>query len=472
MPALQAQINLKGTIMEQKLNVCLMNDSFPPIIDGVANAVINYANVISDQLGSATVVTPNYPDAEDNYGFPVVRYKSMAITEKLCGYRAGYPFSSSMLESLGESNFDIIHTHCPFASTVMGRALREKVNVPERARKVPMVLTYHTKFDIDIKRAIPNEVMAKQVIKLIIDNISACDEVWTVSRGAGDNLRSLGYTGEYRVMENGVDFPCGRANAEAVAELRAEYGLTDGVPVFLFVGRMLWYKGIRFILDSLRILSEKGVAYKMMFVGDGVDMQEIQDYAAEIGVMDNCIFVGAVFDREVLRVYYTAGDLFLFPSEYDTNGIVVREAAACGVAALLIEGSCAAEGITHGRTGILSKCEAPAIAAELEFVASHLDEVHQLGDNAMREVYISWETSVKRAYARYFDIIDNVNSGASQRMIKPMHEGFFSMVDTITDSIQSVRNLRTMPGTIREKSKRYGERLCKKLEEHTSKWID
>ncbi len=458
--------------MDQKLNVCLMNDSFPPIIDGVANAVINYANVITDKLGSATVVTPNHPNAEDNYNFPVVRYKSMAITEKLCGYRAGYPFSSSMLENLGDANFDIIHSHCPFASTVMARSLREKVNVPERKSKVPLVLTYHTKFDIDIKRAIPNEVMAKQVIKLIVDNISACDEVWTVSHGAGENLRSLGYTGDYRVMENGVDFPCGRASSEAVAELRAEYDLKDDVPVFLFVGRMLWYKGLRFILDALRIIQDKGIEYKMMFVGDGLDMQEVQDYAREIGVMDNCIFVGAVFDREDLRVYYTAGDLFLFPSEYDTNGIVVREAAACGVASLLVEGSCAAEGITHGRTGVLAKCENEAIAAELEFAAAHLDEVRQLGDNAMREVYISWETSVRRAYARYLDIIDNLNSGESQRMTKPLHEEFFSMVDSITDSIQNIRSLRTMPGTIRQKGKKYSERLKKQIEKHTSKWIE
>jgi len=67
------------------------------------------------------------------------------------------------------------------------------------------------------------------------------------------------------------------------------------------------------------------------------------------------IFTGAIYDREELRVYYTAGDLFIFPSLYDTNGIVVREAAACGVASVLIKGSCAAEGITHMRTGILTE---------------------------------------------------------------------------------------------------------------------
>ena len=60
-------LSVKGAFnMPEKLNVCLMNDSFPPVIDGVANAVVNYANVISSQLGNATVVTPAYPNVVDN----------------------------------------------------------------------------------------------------------------------------------------------------------------------------------------------------------------------------------------------------------------------------------------------------------------------------------------------------------------------------------------------------------------------
>ena len=56
-----------------KLNVCLINDSFPPEIDGVANAVTNYAQIITEKFGSAVVVTPDNPKADDSvYPFPVV----------------------------------------------------------------------------------------------------------------------------------------------------------------------------------------------------------------------------------------------------------------------------------------------------------------------------------------------------------------------------------------------------------------
>ena len=419
---------------QEKLNVCLMNDSFPPIIDGVANAVINYANIINDQLGKASVVTPLYPGIEDDYPFDVVRYRSLPITEKLCGYRMGYPFSSSALDRLESDEYDIIHSHCPFASTMMARVLREKSHIP-------IVMTYHTKFDIDIRRDIKNEILANQVIKIIAENISACDEVWTVSRGAGENLRSLGYEGEYVVMENGVDFPKGRASAEDAAELRNYYGIPNDVTLFMFVGRLLWYKGFRLIFDALKIIDRKGLDYRMMIVGDGLDRDEIEAYAVELGIIDKCVFTGSVSDREDLRVHYTAGDLFIFPSEYDTNGIVVREAAACGVASMLIKGSCASEGITDGHTGILTEASPEDIAKNMEFAISHRNEIHAFGENAMNEIYVSWEDAVNRAYDRYFAVREHCRRGRTQRRESFITSGLFKTVDEITNIVQQVRKL-------------------------------
>ena len=54
------------------LNVCLMNDSFPPVVDGVANAVVNYAKILTETEGLCAVATPEYPGVVDDYPFPVV----------------------------------------------------------------------------------------------------------------------------------------------------------------------------------------------------------------------------------------------------------------------------------------------------------------------------------------------------------------------------------------------------------------
>ena len=77
-----------------------------------------------------------------------------------------------------------------------------------------MIFTYHTKFDVDIAKAVKAKFIQKETIRLLVNNIEACDEVWVVSKGAGENLKSLGYEGEYRVVNNGVDFAKGRVAVE------------------------------------------------------------------------------------------------------------------------------------------------------------------------------------------------------------------------------------------------------------------
>ena len=61
-----------------KRTICLLNDSFPPEIDGVANAVVNYAKNITKSGENAIVVTPTMPGADDSaFPFPVLRYPSI-----------------------------------------------------------------------------------------------------------------------------------------------------------------------------------------------------------------------------------------------------------------------------------------------------------------------------------------------------------------------------------------------------------
>ena len=229
----------------------------------------------------------------------------------------------------------------------------------------PLVLTYHTKYDIDIAKAVKSRLLQESAIRALVQNVNACDEVWVVSRGAGENLRSLGYEAAYTVMENGVDVPRGRVSAAAVAAATAGYDLPDGVPLFLFVGRLMWYKGLHIILDALRALREQGQDFRMVFIGAGGDEKEVRAEVETLRLSDRCFFTGSIADRETLRAWYSRADLFLFPSTFDTNGLVVREAAASGCPSVLIAGSCAAEGVTDGRNGFLIEENAVSLCAKL-----------------------------------------------------------------------------------------------------------
>lgn len=422
-----------------KLNVCLINDSFPPAIDGVANAVTNYAEIISREYGSASVVTPYYPDADDaRFDFPVLRYPSLDMT-RFVGYRAGLPFSPEIMAKLEGGKFDIIHSHCPVTATLLARALRDRIDAP-------LVFTYHTKFDIDIAKAMRGKLLREEAAKLLAENISACDEVWTVSRGAGENLRKLGYQGEYCVMPNGADFPRGRVSEKLIQEITGDCDLPGALPVFLFVGRMMWYKGIKIILDALKRLMGAGLDFRMVFVGGGTDRDEIMAYSASLGLGDSVFFLPPIRDREAIRAWYCRADLFLFPSTFDTNGLVVREAAACSLASVLVRGSCAAEDVTDGETGFLIEENAEAMAAKLLELCGKRPEMRRVGVLACRKLYMSWETAVCRAYERYGVVIDNYKRG-----LYPPHGG---LSDALLHSLaQAMDNL--------ERGRQYRERLLR-----------
>lgn len=378
-----------------------LNDSFPPTIDGVAQAVKNYAERLHTHC-DVTVITPEYKGIVDEYPFEVFRYQSVPLGDKI-GYRAGNAFDPEALIRLRKRKFDLLHVHAPFASSVMA----SNINLHH---KIPLVLTYHTKFEVDIEKRVTDPVLRKLAMEFLLQNVNAADEVWTVTEKCAESLRKIGYEGEYRVMENGTDFAFGQADAAAVAALREQYGVRDGEYVFLFVGRMMWYKNTRLILDSLQRVKKAGVPFRCFMVGSGFDAEDIEAYARELGLKDQVVFTGPIFDREKLRVYYSMADMFLFPSTYDTSGIVVKEAAACECPTLLVRDSCAAEGAVHDVSGFLAEENAESCAAVICHACEDRAHLKAVGEQAGRSLYLSWDTAVQRAYTRYEEIIQNWNT--------------------------------------------------------------
>ena len=434
------------------MRVCLLNDAFPPVIDGVVNVMMNYADYMQKDFGTEiAVATPRYPDADySGYPYKVVPYASIDTAAVTNGYRAGNPFEGKAVSELVDFAPDIIHAHCPASALVVSRILRE-------ATGAPLIFTYHTKYDIDIQRAVKIEAIAREGIRAMVGNIEACNEVWVVSEGAGKSLQALGFSGDYRVMNNGVDFARGRVDAEAVAKATEGFDLPDGVPVFLFVGRMMAYKGIPLILDALKILADAGQDFRMVLIGKGPDREVLEKQAEELGLLGSdgtspkCIFVGPVYDRDVLRAWNTRADLFLFPSTFDTNGLVVREAAACGLASVLIRDSCAAEGITDGRNGFIIEETPEAMAALLREAVRDLGHLHEVGQHAMDEIYLSWETCVGTAYERYQEVLEEKRKGVLPQHRKQATDYLVTMTARNMEEQDKIRRIgRELMGDFRE----------------------
>ncbi|MBQ5890755.1 MAG: glycosyltransferase [Clostridia bacterium] len=383
-----------------KLKVGLLNDSFPPIIDGVAAATKAYADNIHNKLGEAVVIVPKYPHVTDDYDYKVYRYHSVP-SDKMIGYRAGNPFSPKIVSEIRDEKLDILHVHCPFASGTMARVL-----CSAKRCRVPKVFTYHTKFNTDIKTRVKFKQIQRIAHRFVLSNINHMDEVWVVSEKTAEDLREFGYKGEYRVMRNGTDFKKGKATNEQINEIDRVFRLQPDESVFIFVGRMMWYKNVKIILDSLKIIKEKRHKFRMFFIGDGRDRGAIEKYAEQCDLKNEAVFLGEICDREKLRAFYSRSDLLIFPSTYDTCGLVVMEAAACDCPSLLVRDSCAAETITENVDGYLCEENAESCAEAIISAISDPEKLKQTGINASETVYYPWDKAVKESYKRYEAILN------------------------------------------------------------------
>lgn len=388
--------------MDKKLKVGLGNDAFLPTIDGVNTVLKYYAEYINRDMGEAVIITPDNPNKKD-YMFPyeIYRYKSLFTFGE--GYPVGWPFKEQFARDIINMNFDILHSHCPVATSYFFRRIN-------RIKRIPVILTYHTKFEYDIDARVKSLAIRQKAYTMIGKDIKCADEVWVTSRGTADSLKIMGYEGDYVVMPNGCDLPKVNLSDDDKEIIRRKYGIPHNVPVFLFVGRLMWYKNIRLILDSMRLLKDRGRDFRMLFLGIGPDEKAIKKYCAKTGVEDKIIFTGMIDDRRVLQYYYSAADLLVFPSLFDTNGLVVREAAASATPSVLVKDSCAAEGIVDGETGFICFESAHSYADKIDKIIDNKDILNRVGLQAQNDIYISWEDSIKNAFERYQIVIDKFNS--------------------------------------------------------------
>ena len=389
------------------MNVAIITDSFPPMIDGVSRCALGYAKALHEGgYGNCIVIAPRMPRLKYNYPFPVYGFRSIRIPYD--NYRAGHPFTPRLARKLKSLEIDILHAHSPFISMTLARELRRYLDVP-------IVYTQHTKWDYDIERAVSSKLLQKQLERYVYKNISKANEVWAVSRGAGEHLISRGYAGDFLVMPNATDFPQGTENPELRAQIDSRFDLPDGVPILLFVGRMVWYKNIGLILDALELLKESGFDFRMLMVGDGRDVPEMIQKTAEKGLTERVFFAGRVNDREVLMSYFMRSDLFLLVSTYDNAPLVVREAAACALPSLVLQGSSTAEIIDDGINGFLSRESAVDVAEAIKMIFSDREHLKTVSEAAQAQVYLPWNKAVEIAVERYKVVMREYRGSASDQ---------------------------------------------------------
>lgn len=375
----------------------IFNDSFPPIMDGVAVAAKNYAYWLNKKVGNTCVITPNSPDVVYNEPYPVYGYTSLPIPFRK-PYRYGFPYvDRQFMQKMERIPFKLVHAHCPFSSgTIAMRVARQQ--------NVPIIATFHSKYRQDFERIIPNKFIVDYIIKNIIKFYDMADEVWIPQADVEDTIREYGYKGRVEVVDNGNDFTSDNDDTLTKEVSRHELGLSAEDNVLLFVGQHIWEKNTGFIINALEILKE--MPYKMFFVGTGYAADEMKEMVVRKGLSGKVTFIGQITDRDILKRYYAAADLFLFPSKYDNAPLVVRESAAMKTPSILMAGSTSAGIINDGFNGFLSQDSIYDFAMTIRNLIMHKDIIGKVGMNASRTIARSWSDVIDEVECRYNEIID------------------------------------------------------------------
>ena len=196
-------------------------------------------------------------------------------------------------------------------------------------------------------------------------------------------------------------------------DARKRLGL-NGERVILCVGRVEPIKGLELLLNAAANMEDKG-SLKVLMVGGDLDkdleVKRLQSLARELGVEGMIEFVGKV-EQHLLPIYYSAADVCVVPSHYESFGLVALEAMACGTPVVASRVGGLPTLVQHGRTGYLmnGRCPEP-LADSLEIILSSAPLQRSMGFAArQRAEDMGWERVAEQIESLYEDLVNDTSS--------------------------------------------------------------
>lgn len=175
--------------------------------------------------------------------------------------------------------------------------------------------------------------------------------------------------------------------------LRKAWNIPSSSLCAVFVGKLQSKKRVFDFIEAIRIARETNPNIHGLIVGSGEQMREAERLAQELPIT----FAGFLNQTEVPKAY-VAADVIVLPSDFgETWGLVVNEAMATGLPAIVSERvGCADDLVIDGGTGFVTPfADASAIASAITRLADDREELARLGAAANQRV--KEEYSLNRA---------------------------------------------------------------------------
>lgn len=242
------------------------------------------------------------------------RYIDSGVAVTAIGSRfsfRGRPLSFEFIATLLKEDADIIHYHLPFplatASSLLGKP-RSKL----------AVATWHH----DIVRYPYFNYLYRPLLRSFLRSL---DAVVVGAQATVDNMSVLSeIRDKCHVIPLGIDETRFAAMVpQRVAEIQREF---NGLPIVLFVGRLVYYKGLDILLKAM-----SGINARLVIIGTGPLENNLKELALNLGILDRVCFLGRIEETELIN-HYAACTLLALPSVGTTEcyGLVQAEAMMCG----------------------------------------------------------------------------------------------------------------------------------------------
>ncbi|MCL2148409.1 MAG: glycosyltransferase [Methanomassiliicoccaceae archaeon] len=325
------------------MRIAIMTDSYLPTRDGVVTAVMTLSKSLRDLGHTVFIIAPDPGEGGREEGvhyFPAMRFRKYPDY-----FLPVFPSGKrGLIESLDP---DIIHIHGVAFMALKGL-------IVSRSTGVPAVATYCTNvvdtLEFYSPVPIPAHILSRLAWVYLRNFLKRPKCVVALTPATLTEFEENGVvTKRTAVIPVGIDVDRFATGLDG-SGIRERHGIADE-RVVIHVGRVSYEKNIGVPIKAMRHLPE-GV--KLMVVGKGPALEDMKGLARSEGLEGRVIFTGFVPDDE-LALYYSASDVVVSASRFETQGLTIAEAMACGLPAACSDGRAFLDVVEDGVNGFFFK---------------------------------------------------------------------------------------------------------------------
>ncbi len=324
------------------MEIAWFTDTWLPARDGVVNSLLMFKKELEKRGHNIFIFAPGEKNAEEDNVFyyksrPLKVYKNYRLSS------ISSIFSQRTLKIIKKIEPDIIHSHSP---GVIGT----HAVVASYKMKIPLFFTYHTFVDDSIYLFFSKEKTQEFVKKLLYKWLRwyfrRCYCIIAPSKYTAKALRKKIMERKIEVLPTGIDIE--KFSGGDGSEIRRRY---KDKKIILHVGRIVREKNLDLLIEAAPYILKRTDAV-FIIVGEGPAKAELEEKVKRKNLQKHFIFTGFVKDED-LPDYYKSADVFVFPSIYETQGIVAFEAMAAGVPVAASTAKALPDFIKDGENGYL-----------------------------------------------------------------------------------------------------------------------